>query len=74
MAGDTYVARIYRAAIVRLRIEMWNESIGRKQRLVTDVYTMFKGEAELRKSQLPEVAIVVLIVIEVVVALTSHLG
>lgn len=74
VAGDTYVARIYRAAIVRLRIEMWNDSIGRKQRLVTDVYTMFKGEAELRKSQLLEIAIVVLIVIEVVVALTSHLS
>ncbi len=74
VAGDTYAARIYRAAVVRLRIDMWNDSIQRKQRLVSDAYSMLKGEAELRKSQLLEIAVVVLIVIEVIVALRGHPG
>jgi len=72
VAGDTYVARIYRAAVVRLRIDNWNESIQRKQRLVVEAYGMLKGESELRKSQLLEVAVVVLIVLELIVAVRGH--
>ena len=72
VAGDTYVARIYRMAVVRLRIDMWNESIQRKQQLVSEAYGMLKGEAELRKSQLLEIAVIVLIVIEVIVAIRDH--
>jgi len=72
VAGETYTARIYRAAVVRLRIDMWNESIDRKQRSVSEAYGMLKGEAELGKSQLLEVAVVVLIVIELIVALRGH--
>ncbi|WP_394832741.1 hypothetical protein LVJ94_40185 [Pendulispora rubella] len=72
VAGETYAARIYREAVVRLRIDMWNESIDRKQRLVSEAYGMLKGEAELRKSLALEVAVVVLIVIEIIVALRGH--
>jgi hypothetical protein len=69
VAGDYYVARVYRAAIKRLRVEAWKESIERKQHLVNEAYDMLKTEVELRRGLVLEVTIVVLIVLEIVLAL-----
>lgn len=71
VVGDYYTARVYRAAVTRLRVNAWSQSIERKQRLVAESYTMLKGEIEMRRSLFLEIAIVALIVFEVVWAITE---
>ncbi len=69
VASDYYVARVYRAAIKRLRVEAWKDSIERKQELVNKAYEMLKGEVEMRRSLMLEITVVLLIVLEIVLAL-----
>lgn len=69
VVGEYYTARVYRAAVARLRVQSWSQSIERKQRLVAEAYGMLKGEVELRRTLLIEVAIVSLIVLEVILAI-----
>ncbi len=69
VVGDFYLARVYRAALARLRVSVWTASIERKHGLVSDAYTMLKGEVELKRGLALEIMVVFLIVIEVVLAL-----
>lgn len=69
VVGDFYLARVYLAAVRRLRVPAWQASVYRKQSLVAQVYTLLKGEVDTRRSHLLEVAIVLLIVAEIALAL-----
>ncbi|WP_373049480.1 hypothetical protein [Vulgatibacter sp.] len=66
--GDFYLARVYRAAVRRFRLPSWQESVGRKQTLVAQVYALLKGEIDMRRNTLLEAAIVLLIVFDIVMA------
>lgn len=66
--GDFYLARVYRAAVRRFRMPSWQESVYRKQSLVAGVYTLLKGELDIRRNTLLELTIVLLIVFEIVMA------
>ncbi len=66
--GDFYLARVYRAAVRRFRVAAWQQSVGRKQALVGQVYALLKGEIDMRRNTLLEAAIVLLIVFEIVMA------
>ena len=66
--GDFYLARVYRAAVRRFRMPSWQESVYRKQSLVAGVYTLLKGELDIRRTTLLELTIVILIVFEIVMA------
>jgi hypothetical protein len=68
VTGAFYMARVYRAAVNRLRISAWQESIQQKQSIVAQVYTMLKDEAELRQSTALELTVIALIVVEVILA------
>lgn len=67
--GDFYLARVYRAAVRRFRMPSWQESVYRKQSLVAGVYTLLKGELDIRRTTLLELTIVLLIVFEIAMAL-----
>ena len=67
--GDFYLARVYRAAVRRFRIASWQQSVARKQAIVGQVYSLLKGEIDMRRNTLLEAAIVLLIVFEIVWAL-----
>jgi hypothetical protein len=67
--GDFYLARVYRAAVRRFRMPSWQESVVRKQSLVAGVYTLLKGELDIRRNTLLELTIVLLIVFEIGMAL-----
>ena len=71
--GDFYLARVYLAAIRRFRVPDWRESVEAKLSLVGRAYDLLKGEVEVSRSQLLEVIVVVLILVEVVAALRGHL-
>jgi hypothetical protein len=71
--GDFYLARVYESAVEQLRIPAWKQTVTRKQQILGDIYAWLKGEVDTARSLTLEVAIVVLIVIELLVALGSVL-
>lgn len=71
LLGDFYLARVYVGALHRFQTKSWEEAVLRKQRLLTQVYDLLKGEVETRRAVLLEVTVVVLILFEIVMALFS---
>ncbi|WP_434386194.1 hypothetical protein [Melittangium boletus] len=63
--GDFYLAKVYEAAIRRMRIPAWQASVTRKQQLLTQTYSLLKGEVDTARSLTLELMIVVLIILEV---------
>jgi uncharacterized Rmd1/YagE family protein len=62
--GDFYLARIYRGALKRFRILDWQDSITRKMNGLARVSELLQGEANVRRSHILEVIVVVLILFE----------
>jgi hypothetical protein len=69
--GDFYLARVYEGAVEQLRIPAWKETVTRKQEILSDVYGWLKGEVDTARSLTLEVMIVLLIVVELLVAVSS---
>jgi hypothetical protein len=70
--GDFYLARVYLAAINRFRVPEWRESVETKLGLVGRAYELLKGEVEVSRTQLLELTIVILIILEIVAAFQRH--
>jgi hypothetical protein len=70
--GDFYLARVYESAVRRFRIRAWQASIDAKQALLAQAYGLVRGEVEARRSTVLELVVIILIVVEVVLALTRH--
>jgi hypothetical protein len=66
--GDVYLARVYVAANNRFRVPEWRDSVETKLGLVGRAYQMLKGEVEVSRTQLLELTVVVLILVEVIAA------
>jgi hypothetical protein len=66
---DVYLARIYAAALELFRVRTVSAAVDRKLSIIRDTYTALYDEASSSRSELMEIAILVLILIEVVVAL-----
>ena len=69
IVGDTYLARVYEAAVQSVRIPVWQASVQRKQQMLGNIYQLLKGEVDTARSLTLEVIIVVLIVGELLLAL-----
>lgn len=69
IVGDFYLARLYQAAVGRFRLPAWQGDVLRKQRLLADVNRMLKEAADVRRADLFEVTIILLIAWEVLWAL-----
>jgi len=67
--GDFYLARVYEAALRRLRVSAWQVSVTRKQQMLAQMYQLLKGEVDTDRSLTLEFTIVWLIVVELLVAL-----
>ncbi|MCC6350094.1 MAG: hypothetical protein IT347_10955 [Candidatus Eisenbacteria bacterium] len=68
MTDDVFLARIYAAALEIFRGRTWRAGIAGKLAIVRDAYTMLNGESQARRSEMLELVIVLLIVLEIVVA------
>jgi hypothetical protein len=66
---DVYLARIYTAAHDLFRVALVNAAVDRKLAIIRDTYTALYDEASAARSTMMEIAVIVLIVIEVVLAL-----
>ncbi|HXY29279.1 MAG TPA: hypothetical protein VEI06_01115, partial [Gemmatimonadaceae bacterium] len=69
VTDDVYLARVYSAALEIFRGKDWRKGIDRKLAIIRETYAMLNAEAQARRSEILEVAIVVLIVAELAVAL-----
>jgi hypothetical protein len=69
---DVYLARIYSTALELFRVPRLGMAVDRKLSIIRDTYTALYEEASSSRAELLEVAIVVLIVIEIVVALLRY--
>ena len=71
---DVYLARIYAAALDLFRVRTVSAAVDRKLSIIRDTYTALYDEASGGRSELLEVAILVLILVEVVLAVWRHAG
>lgn len=69
VTDDVYLARVYTAALEIFRGRAWRAGIDRKLDIIRDTYAMLNGEAQSRRAEALELAIVILIVVEIVMAL-----
>ena len=69
VTDDVYLARIYAAALEIFRGRVWRAGIDRKLSIIRETYAMLNDEAQSVRSEALEIAIVVLIVGEIVLAL-----
>jgi hypothetical protein len=65
---DVYLARIYAAALDLFRVPTVSAAVDRKLSIIRDTYTALYDEAHANRSELLEVAILVLIAVELVLA------
>ncbi len=65
---DVYLARVYAAALEVLRVRPVRLAVDRKLAIIRDTYTALYDEASDARATLLEVAIVVLIIVEIVIA------
>jgi uncharacterized Rmd1/YagE family protein len=66
---DVYLARIYAAALELFRVGTVSAAVDRKLAIIRDTYTALYDEASSSRAEILEIAIVVLIVVELVLAL-----
>jgi len=65
---DVYLARIYGAALELFRVRSWNAAVERKLAIMRDTYGALYDEAATARAEYLEMAIVLLIVVEIVMA------
>jgi len=69
VTNDVYLARIYAAALELFRERAWRSGIERKLTILRETYAMLNSEAQSARAELLEIAIVVLIVLELVLGI-----
>jgi hypothetical protein len=69
VTDDVYLARVYAAALEIFRGRTWRAGIDRKLAILRETYAMLNDEAQAARSETLEIAIVVLIVVELLLAL-----
>jgi len=69
---DVYLARIYSAALELFRVPTVSAAVDRKLSIIRDTYTALYNEASGARGELMELAIVILIVAEIMLALLRH--
>jgi hypothetical protein len=69
---DVYLARVYSATLELFRVPALGASVDRKLAIVRDTYAALYEEASSRRAELLEIAIVLLIVLEVVLTLVKY--
>lgn len=69
---DVYLARVYGSALELFRVPRLSAAVDRKLGIIRDTYTALYDEASSRRAELLEIAIVLLILFEIVLALVRY--
>lgn len=73
VTDDVYLARVYSAALEIFRERVWRSGIDRKLAIIRETYAMLNAESQAARAEALEIAIVLLIVAEIVLALAGRL-
>jgi hypothetical protein len=68
VTDDVYLARVYSAALEIFRGAAWRRGIDRKLDIMRETYEMLNAESQAVRAEALEIAIVLLIVLEVVLS------
>lgn len=66
---DVYLARVYEAALAQHRVPTWSAGVHRSLELVRDAYTALNDEATSARAEYLEIAIVLLIAIDILLVI-----
>lgn len=69
VTDDVYLARVYSAALEIFRGRVWRNGIDRKLAIIRETYAMLNDESQATRTEALELAIVVLIVAELLLAM-----
>lgn len=69
---DVYLARVYEAALEILRVPTVSAAVDGKLSIIRDTYTALYEEASGARGELLELAIIVLIIFEIIIAMIRH--
>jgi hypothetical protein len=69
---DVYLARVYGAAIDLFRVPSVSAAVDRKLAIIRETYTALHSEVAGARNELLEIAILVLIAVEIVLSLVRH--
>jgi hypothetical protein len=72
VTDDVFLARIYTTALEIFRGPVWRRGINRKMGIVRDTYAMLNAESQALRTEVLELTIVLLIVLEIALALGRH--
>jgi hypothetical protein len=71
VTDDVYLARIYATALEIFRGRAWRAGIDRKLGIIRETYSMLNSEAQVSRSEVLELTIILLIVFEIVMAFVN---
>jgi hypothetical protein len=69
LIGDQYLARVYSLLARRFHLEEWERSIQRKLEVIEGIYGVMSDQADAKRTELLELIVIVLILLEIVLAL-----
>jgi hypothetical protein len=69
LIGDLYLARVYSMTSQQVYLPTWDASVSRKLAIINDLYEVLTDQANIAQSQLLEIIIILLILIEVILSL-----
>jgi hypothetical protein len=69
---DVYLARVYGAAMELFRVRNVSAAVDRKLAIIRETYTALHSEAAGTRAELLEIAILVLIAVEIILSLAPH--
>lgn len=69
---DVYLARVYTSALDLFRVPHVSKAVDRKLSIIRDSYAALYEEASSKRGELMELAIILLIVVEILIAVIRH--
>lgn len=72
LVGDQYLARVYRLLSARFHSQEWEANIQRKLEVGESVYQVLSDQADTYRTELLEIIVIVLILLEIILALVRH--
>ena len=72
LVGDPYVARVYHQVAARFHLDEWGQNIRRSITVLESIYQVVSNQASSYRNETLEIAVVLLIVIEILLAVFRH--
>jgi hypothetical protein len=72
LLGDQYIARVYSLLARRFHLEEWEQSIRRTLEVIEGAYGVISDQAATYRTEILEIIVILLILIEIIMAITRH--